>query len=103
MLLIRRINVTGAPPPNGRRPIFFMPKTLNFLIFIRSQFIVSIILIEICQKHAKNDPVDKVHAPRSNPGPATVNGNAKECVCFLRYTVHKAKIRPYIYIRSARD
>jgi len=35
---------------------FFMPKTLIFLnFFLRSRFILSIIVIEICQKLAKND------------------------------------------------
>ena len=63
----------GAPPPhpNGRGPMI----------------ILSVIFIKIWSKHAKNDftsfyfnllhfelppPVDIVHAPRSNPGSATV-------------------------------
>jgi len=39
----------GAPPPNGRGPMFFYAQNANFC----SRLILSIMLIEIWQKHAK--------------------------------------------------
>ena len=46
-----------APPPNGRGPKIFYAQNANFSQFflrsLRSRLILSIILIEIWQKHAK--------------------------------------------------
>ena len=43
------------PPTNGRAPInCYAQNAIFFSFFLHSRFILSIILIEICPKHAKN-------------------------------------------------